>query len=379
MSSYSIYLVYSTTSLAAGASVTLTANGGPGGGNGTWTAPSSDYTVQAYVDDVNRITETNEKNNTLSKTLSTTVTFPVTGVSVSPTAATIAVGGTQQLTAMVSPSDATNKSVTWSSSSTSVATVNTSGLVTAVAPGTAIITVTTVDQGKTASSAITVTGTVGPPDLIVTDITQTVSGSTVRFSAVVRNQGTGATPSGTIIGVAFIVSGSVKSWSDTYTTSLPAGSSVTLTANGGPGGGNGTWTAPSTSYSVQAFVDDVNRITESNENNNTFSKNFSTTGTAQTGTARYGGEEVEVENASVFTLYPNPAKNHIEITHYAEHAGEIRISIGNELAQSLEKKFKVEKGSNKLELDVSTLNVGLHYLKLNSGRQIVVKKLIIIR
>ena len=87
---------------------------------------------------------------------STSEDIPVTSVSVSPTSATINVNGTQQLSATVSPSDATNKSVTWSSSNTSVATVSSSGLVTGVSAGNATITVKTNDGNKTATSTITV-------------------------------------------------------------------------------------------------------------------------------------------------------------------------------------------------------------------------------
>ena len=81
----------------------------------------------------------------------------VTGVTLSPTSASLSAGSTQQLTATVSPSNASNKSVNWNSSNTSVATVNSSGLVTGVATGTSTITVTTVDGSKTATSSITVT------------------------------------------------------------------------------------------------------------------------------------------------------------------------------------------------------------------------------
>ena len=80
----------------------------------------------------------------------------VTGISVSPTTTTINTGATQQLTATVLPTNASNKNVTWSTSNASVATVSTSGLVTGVASGNATITVTTVDQGKTATSSIAV-------------------------------------------------------------------------------------------------------------------------------------------------------------------------------------------------------------------------------
>lgn len=78
-------------------------------------------------------------------------------VSVSPSTASVEAGDTVQLTETVLPSNATNKSVTWSSNNTSVATISSSGLVTAVSAGSATITVTTVDGGKTATCAITVT------------------------------------------------------------------------------------------------------------------------------------------------------------------------------------------------------------------------------
>lgn len=81
---------------------------------------------------------------------------PVTGVSVAPASVTLNAGTTTQLTATVSPANATNKDVTWSSSNNAVATVNATGLVTAVAAGTATITVRTVDQLKTATTAVTV-------------------------------------------------------------------------------------------------------------------------------------------------------------------------------------------------------------------------------
>ena len=61
------------------------------------------------------------------------------------------VGETAQLTASINPTNATNQSVTWSSSNTSVLTVSATGLVTAKAVGTATVTVSSVDGGKTAT------------------------------------------------------------------------------------------------------------------------------------------------------------------------------------------------------------------------------------
>lgn len=83
-------------------------------------------------------------------------TVAVTGVTVSPESDSIAVSETLTLTATVAPADATNKTVTWSSSDDSVASVA-DGVVTGVAAGTATITVTTQDGGFTDTSEITVT------------------------------------------------------------------------------------------------------------------------------------------------------------------------------------------------------------------------------
>ena len=68
---------------------------------------------------------------------------------------TLEVGKITTLQATITPSDATNKNVTWNSDNTDVATVN-NGVVTAVGEGTANITVTTQDGNKTAICIISV-------------------------------------------------------------------------------------------------------------------------------------------------------------------------------------------------------------------------------
>ena len=79
----------------------------------------------------------------------------VTGVTLDQTSGTLTEGDTVTLTATVSPSNASNKSVTWETSDSSVATVA-NGVVTAIKPGTATITVKTADGGFTASYTLTV-------------------------------------------------------------------------------------------------------------------------------------------------------------------------------------------------------------------------------
>ena len=87
---------------------------------------------------------------------SITVTdVPVTGVTLNESSATINTGEELVLTPTISPSNATNKNVTWSSSDTSVATVS-NGTVTGVGEGTATITVTTEDGNFEASCVVTV-------------------------------------------------------------------------------------------------------------------------------------------------------------------------------------------------------------------------------
>ena len=105
--------------------------------------------------------------------------IPVTGVTVSPASATIGVAGTQQLTATVAPADASNKSVTWTTSDATKATVNTTGLVTGTTAGSATITATTVDGGKTNTSAITVTNASPPTP---TGLTATAGNAQVSLS-----------------------------------------------------------------------------------------------------------------------------------------------------------------------------------------------------
>lgn len=90
-------------------------------------------------------------------------TVAVIGVTLNKTSATLAVGGTETLTATVSPDGATNKTVTWSSDNTSVATVDANGKVTAASAGTATITVTATNgtndtsDDKQATCTVTVT------------------------------------------------------------------------------------------------------------------------------------------------------------------------------------------------------------------------------
>ena len=83
---------------------------------------------------------------------------PVTKVSLNTGKVTIKKGGETELKATVTPSNATNKGIKWSSSNTKIATVSSAGTVKAVQKGTAVITATAKDgSGKKATCKVTVT------------------------------------------------------------------------------------------------------------------------------------------------------------------------------------------------------------------------------
>lgn len=83
-------------------------------------------------------------------------TTAVTGVTLDKSVLTLTEGKNAQLTAVVAPETADNKTVQWTSSDNGVATVDENGSVTAVKAGTATITVTTMDGGFTAECTVTV-------------------------------------------------------------------------------------------------------------------------------------------------------------------------------------------------------------------------------
>ena len=155
-------------SLTVGGQKTLTATIIPANATNpkvTWSTSDSsvatveDGKVSAMAGGSAIITVTTEDGK---KTASCTVTvektdesIAVTGVSLSETSIALAVGEEKALTATVTPSDATQKKVSWKSSDEKIATVE-DGKVSAVAVGSATITVTTEDGKKTASCTVSV-------------------------------------------------------------------------------------------------------------------------------------------------------------------------------------------------------------------------------
>jgi uncharacterized protein YjdB len=82
----------------------------------------------------------------------------VTAIAVAPSTQSIAIGGTTQLRATITPTDATNQNIKWSSKQEAIASVSQSGVVTGKTAGVAHIVASAQDGSKvTGEAQITVT------------------------------------------------------------------------------------------------------------------------------------------------------------------------------------------------------------------------------
>ena len=160
----SVTLDKSSLELNEGETATLTATVKPDNASDKTVTWSSSKTSVATVDANGKVTAVAEGNATItakagnkSATCSVTVTknvVAVESITLDKSSLELNEGETATLVATVKPDNATNKTVTWSSSRTSVATVDANGKVTAVAEGTATITAKAGD--KTATCTVTV-------------------------------------------------------------------------------------------------------------------------------------------------------------------------------------------------------------------------------
>lgn len=162
-----------------------------------------------------------------------TVIKSVTGISLNTGSVTLSKGGTAQLTATVSPSDATNRTVKYTSSNTRVATVSSSGKITAVGGGTAKITATA--GGKSAvcnvkvnvkQTGITVSGakdrTVGEGSSLKLSVAKVPSDATDSYAVAWSSSDTSVatvSSNGTVTGVKIgsaVITAKSNGWTAVY-------------------------------------------------------------------------------------------------------------------------------------------------------------------
>ena len=107
---------------------------------------------------VNEVVQTQPQQQPIPSVKPTpqSTTVKVTGIKLSQASLNLYVGDSKTVTATVTPSNASNKAITWTSSNNGVATVS-NGTIKAVGAGTATITVKTNDGNKTATVKVTVT------------------------------------------------------------------------------------------------------------------------------------------------------------------------------------------------------------------------------
>ncbi len=232
----------------------------------------------------------------------TAANIAVTGVSLNESTTSLVAGTTEQLTATVSPSNATNKNVTWNSSNPSVAIVSPTGLITAVAAGTATITVDA--SGKTATCIVTVTAastvymitaTAGPNGYISPSGAVSVnSGDNQTFTFTpnsgyvidqvlvngTNNAGAVSAGSYTFTGVASAgqtIHVTFKSAApSTYTITAIAGLNGSISPSGivsvNSGGGQTFTITPNSGYRIdQVLIDGINNPTAVSSGSHTFS------------------------------------------------------------------------------------------------------------
>lgn len=302
-------------------------------------------------------------------------------MSLSPSSATLAVGGTQQLTPTVLPSNATNKSVNYTSNNTGVATVNSSGLVTAVSAGAATITVTTVDGNKTITAAITVNAATGNYFTIKNKWTGNYlydAGNNVGYGPTVANNNykwEKVAIDATYYMIKNVGTGDVMHIENlTGAVQCTAGQSSWLSAQWSSENVDGTWVRIKNRWQTGAMIhiENLNGSAQYLGGQNNWDSaqwQFENTSTSK----KVNTPEVTVEN-SLVSIYPNPSvNNEFNIVLPELEAGDTATLT---VTDSSGRKVLVNKISSSLKIS-HHLGAGIYIVTINSNAFSVSKKLIV--
>jgi len=319
--------------LAPGDIATLIATVAPGNAANkavTWST-SNESVVSVHNGEITAIAEGNAiitvttEDGGLTATCGVTVQIiavPVTGVTLDPPALTLTVGETKTLTATVSPSDATIKTVKWSSDEKGVATVS-NGTVTAHAAGTAKITVTTDEGGLMATCEITVIKAAGA------EVTKPTVYGLPTSSSITVNAVSLLTATGQSIEYAILTenNGNPSTWqSDTTFTGLISGTTYFVYARSasdsyhyeaGPlSVSDGITTASNKDAIIPSTGAEYNTLAEALD-------------TAANGSASAPTEIVILRDITATSGYTIPKDKHIKLTVELNKSRTITASAGN--------------------------------------------------
>ncbi len=401
-----------TGSLAVNSTIQLTETVAPANAtnkNVTWTSSNNSVATvnsSGLVSGVSAgsatITVTTQDGNKTATSSLTVSVISVTGVSVSPVSASLFPNETKQLTATVLPNNASNKSVTWSSSNTLIANVSTNGLVTPVSSGTATITVTTIDGNKTATAAFTIKGQEAYNNIISTipGVIQAenydLGGQNIAYNDMdaTNNGNQYRTTEGVDVVDISGTSGYTIGWTADgewleYTTNVNAGNYAIIATVASPNSGKqlrikldgitlATITVPNTGdYGLFQNIT-IPNITFTGGNNKVLRLEI------------LGGEfnidKIAIQsilgvndnafnkNEALF-VYPNPTTNYLKIK--SEYLGDTNIDIYTVTGELvLENKFISEGGNNEKTIDVSLLQDGLYFVKITDSKGSYLRKII---
>ena len=272
-----IKLSQSTLSMKKGESAALTVTITPENATDKSVDWTSSDTKIATVDSTGKVTAVSAGTASITcmakdgsdkkATCKVTVTDPtppkpsvvkVTKITLNKTTASVGKGKTMQLTATVTPTNATNKAVTWKSSNTKIATVSSTGKVTAKSAGTVTITCTAKDgSGKKATCKVTVTEPKPPvkPTVKVTKVTLNKKAATLSPKETLTLRATVTPTTATNKAVTWKSSNTkIATVSSTGKVTAKAAGTVTITCTAKDGSGKKATCRITVYNNTQAYV-----------------------------------------------------------------------------------------------------------------------------
>jgi hypothetical protein len=300
----------------------------------------------------------------------------VTGVTVSPSTFSLNTGSTRQLSATISPLNATNKNITWSTSNNEIATISTTGLVTAKGSGTATITARTSDGGYTANSSITVSAGTGCATItrVEGEDYDDMFGISLGASADIDDTDCIKDPhvgdwvkySNIDLTCATSVSARVASFRDGGSIEVridAVDGTLIGTISQGTTGGWTSWVTAVTNITDVIGVHDVYLIFTEGSGRTLYLNWFEFSGSVLS-------TQITKKKSKLY-LYPNPVTNELKIE--LDEVETAKMSILNNLGQTvIYKQF-----NNRINtVDTSTLSAGMYFVKITNNTQSLTKKFI---